>query len=395
MRTLIVALVLNLAVITGAQAQLTPRLFCDPTDNDLHAAQLVITEIKEMERAIIEALRAQTGQLAGYEAQSAFAVTSSIDAQTRLLAQVLREVEESEATRAYQPTAEGCRTTTGVAGLAAGPARAAQGPFQAARPPRGGGAPGAGRAGPAEALFEASIRESGRITQDLAVVAPGGATADTAARFNVIRTTYCSGERTGQDACQGVAEHHGLDQIPATLFTASTLEDPQARHASREVGRNLAAPVITEPIPWDAATTPAERSAALRERAAQTRTALSSEFFAHARAQRLPAVNLGEWAAALAPALERDASRPLSRHELLEFLASRRYDDPGWSVALETMGTQALLREISRQMALGLILDWERYLLEERRGAMEAARLAIAVEESRALPGLAAAPGVN
>ena len=370
MRTLIVALVLNLAVITGAQAQLTPRLFCDPTDNDLHAAQLVITEIKEMERAIIEALRAQTGQLAGYEAQSAFAVTSSIDAQTRLLAQVLREVEESEATRAYQPTAEGCRTTTGVAGLAAG------------------------RAGAAEALFEASIRESGRITQDLAVVAPGGATADTAARFNVIRTTYCSGERTGQDACQGVAEHHGLDQIPATLFTASTLEDPQARHASREVGRNLAAPVITEPIPWDAATTPAERSAALRERAAQTRTALSSEFFAHARAQRLPAVNLGEWAAALAPALERDASRPLSRHELLEFLASRRYDDPGWSVALETMGTQALLREISRQMAIGLILDWERYLLEERRGALSAARLAVAVEESRTLPGAFPA-GVN
>ncbi len=363
MRTLIIALVATTAVITGAQAQLTPRLFCDPTDNDLHAAQLVITEIEEMERAIIEALRAQTGQLAGYEAQSAFAVTSSIDAQTRLLAQVLREVEESEATRAYQPTAEGCRTTTGVAGLAAG------------------------RENAAEALFEASIRESGRITQDLAVVAPGGATADTQARFDVIRTTYCSDDRTGQAACQGQTEHHGIDQIPATLFAAATLADPQARHAAREVGRNLAAPVITEPIPWDAATTPAERSAALRERAAETRTALSSEFFAHARAMRLPAVALGEWAAALAPAYPRDASRPLSRHELLEFLASRRYDDPGWSVALETMGSEALLREISRQMAVGLILDWERYLLAERRGALEAAQLAIAVEESRTLPG--------
>ena len=370
MRTAITALVLFTAAITAASAQLTPRLFCDPTDNDLHAAQLVITEIEEMERAIIEALRAQTGQLAGYEAQSAFAVTSSIDAQTRLLAQVLREVEESEATRAYQPTAEGCRTTTGVAGLAAG------------------------RENAAEALFEAAIRESGRISQDLAVVAPGGAATDTAARFDVIRTTYCSGERTGQDACQGEPDHHGLDQIPATLFAASTLEDPQARHASREVGRNIASPVVTEPIPWDAATTPAERSAALRERAGQTRTALAAEFFAHARAQRLPAVNLGEWAAALAPAAPRDASRPLSRHELLEFLASRRYDDPGWSVALESMPAESLLREISRQMAVSLILDWERYLLEERRGALSAARLALAVEASRTLPGALPA-GVN
>ena len=370
MRTLVTALVLTLAAITTASAQLTPRLFCDPTDNDLHAAQLVITEIEEMERAIIEALRAQTGQLAGYEAQSAYAVTSSIDAQTRLLAQVLREVEETEATRAYQPSAEGCRTTTGVAGLAAG------------------------RENAADALFEASIRESGRITQDLAVVAPGGATSDTQSRFDAIRTTYCSGERTGQDACQGEPANHGLDQRPATLFAVSTLQDPQARHAAREVGRNLAAPVITEPIPWDAATTPAERSAALRERSAETRTALAAETFAHARAMRLPAVNLGEWAAALAPADARDASQPLSRHELLEFLASRRYDDPGWSVALETMSTQALLREISRQMAVTLVLDWERYLLEERRGALAAARLAIAVEESRVLPGAALA-GVN
>ena len=151
---------------------------------------------------------------------------------------------------------------------------------------------------------------------------------------------------------------------------------------------------ITEPIPWDAATTPAELTAALRERAAQTRTALAAEFFAHARANRLPAVNLGEWAAALAPASARDASRPLSRHELLEHLASRRYDDPSWSVALEAMPTETLLREISRQLAVGLILDWERYLLEERRGALSAARLAIAVEASRTLPG-AFPTGVN
>ncbi len=335
---------------------------CDPTDNDIAEASRVIGEIDAMERAIVEALRLQTGQLAGYEAQSAAALTQAIDAQTRLLAQVEREVEESHAIRAYQPTSEGCRTTTGVTGL--GPAHSNAAAF----------------------LFEASIRDAGRIAQDAAVATPGGATADAQARARTIRTTFCSRERSGQRTCSGAAARHGLDQVPATLLAAATLAEPPIREAAAQVGTNLAAPVITEPIPWDAVTTPAEARAALIERSRQTRTALAAEFFAAAHANRLPAVHLGAWAAALAPQTGRDAAQALSRHELLEHLASRRYDDPAWSVALEGMPTQALLREISRQLALSLVLDWERYLMDERRGAMEAARLAIAVESSRALP---------
>ena len=48
---------------------------CDRTDNDRREASRVIRdltgEIDAMERAIIEALRLQTGQLSGYIAQSA------------------------------------------------------------------------------------------------------------------------------------------------------------------------------------------------------------------------------------------------------------------------------------------------------------------------------------
>ena len=371
MRVAIAGLLLLAAVSSGAHAQFVTRQYCDPTDDDVHEANRVIGEIEEMERAIIEALRKQTGQLAGYDAQGAAAVTQALDSQTRLLAQVLREVEESEATRAYQPSGEGCRTTTGVAGL------------------------GPGRENADAILLEAAVLDSGRISQDLAVAAPGGETRDTARRFDAVRTTWCAESRTGQEACEGSPAHHGLDQIPATLLAASTLDEPHLVHAAREVGRNLATPVVTEPIPWDAVTTPAERRAALAERAAETRTALAAEFFAHAWANRIPAVALGEWAAALAPQGARDASRPLSRHELLEHLASRRYDDPAWSVALEAMPAESLLREISRQMAVSLILDWERYLLEERRGALAAARLAIAVEESRTPHAPPLAAGVN
>jgi len=61
---------------------------CDRTDNDRaeasRAIRVLTGEIDAMERAIIEALRLQTGQLSGYAAQSTKALTQALDAQTRL-----------------------------------------------------------------------------------------------------------------------------------------------------------------------------------------------------------------------------------------------------------------------------------------------------------------------
>ena len=344
---------------------------CDPTDNDIEAANLVIFEVEEMERAVIEALRLQTGQLAGYEAQGAAAVTQAIDAQTRLLSQVAREVEEAETIRSYTPTSSSCRTVTGVAGLAAG------------------------REGEDAAQAAAETLETGRISQDLGVVPPGGTTIDSDSRFALLTGTFCSEARAGQDGCTGPDERHGLDLMAGSLFDQSTLQTADDRQAAIELARNLASPVVADPIPYDAMTTPAERRQALVARAADARAALAAEYFSQARALRMPAVDLGEWAAAVAPEAGRDVAAPLSRYELLEHLASRRYDDPNWFVALEGMAAEALLREIARQLAVGLILDWERFRLEERSGAIEATRLAIAVEEARGLPGLSGPGGVN
>jgi hypothetical protein len=56
---------------------------CDRTDNDRREASRVIRnltqEIDAMERAIVEALRLQTGQLSGYTAQSARAIAGRYD----------------------------------------------------------------------------------------------------------------------------------------------------------------------------------------------------------------------------------------------------------------------------------------------------------------------------
>ncbi|MDE0201475.1 MAG: hypothetical protein OXK73_03455 [Rhodospirillaceae bacterium] len=333
---------------------------CDPTDNDIAAANMVIAEVEEMERAVIEALRLQTGQLAGYEAQSASVVTQALDSQTRLLAQVLREVEESETVRAFQPTSSACRTATGATGLPA--AREGADAMRAA----------------AEAL------ETGRLSHDLAHVAPGGAMADSEARFQVLTETFCAAGRAGQEGCSGEDARHGADLMPSSLFGPATLVSPEERQAALEFARNLAAPVVAEPIPYDAATTPAERRRVLVARAQHARAALSLDALSRARAMRTPAVALGAWAGAITPGERASGDAALSRHELLSILASRRLEDPAFYVALESMSTEPLLRELVRLTAISLVLDWERYLLAERQGAVAATGLSLALEEAGA-----------
>ena len=116
-------------------------------------------EIDVMEATIVEALRLQTGQLSGYAAQSAKAVTGALDAQTKLQAQIAREVEETRAMRARRPTDSGCAAITGLAGLAA--------TRQAAE----------------SAYVRAAVTETGRIAGDRTAVPEAGAAAGNAARF--------------------------------------------------------------------------------------------------------------------------------------------------------------------------------------------------------------------
>ena len=362
---------------------------CDRTDNDRAEASRVIRgitrEIDAMERAIIEALRLQTGQLSGYTAQSTKALTQALDAQTRLQAQTAREVEETRTMRAHAPSRSACATVTGVTGL------------------------GAARSAAENAGEAAGEVETGRIVSDRAVVVEAGSAADSAARFDTVTNLYCSPARAGGDGtgerpgtgersgtgerpgpvCRGEDAWHGADLKPATLFDRRTFGDEAELHAAIELSRNLAAPVIHDPQPLASAETDRERRLVLLARAADARTALAADYFAHARSLRVPGADLGAWADSVAPGSGRDRRAPVSRYELMELLASRRFDDPSWFVALQEMSEGNLLRELVMLQSISLMLDWERLRLDERRGAMEAARLALGTEEMRRLPGLA------
>ena len=351
---------------------------CDRTDNDRREASRVIrnltNEIDEMERAIIEALRLQTGQLSGYIAQSAKAVTGALDSQTRLQAQIAREAAETEAMRARRPSESGCRTVTGLTGLAGT------------------------RAAAERALAEAASAEAGRITGDRAAVDRPGAAAGDAARFEVLADNYCNAARAGEDSgtCRGEQRLHGADLRAETLFDRRTFASEEELRAAVELSRNLAAPVVHDPPALASADTDRERRRVLLARAADARAALASDYLGQARALRAPGAALGPWAAAMAPGSNRDAATPVSRYELLELLASRRFEDPDWFVGLQAMSAENLLRELVTLQAVSLMLDWQRYRTDERRGAMDAASLALAAEEMRRLPGLAnPAAGAN
>ena len=351
---------------------------CDRTDNDRREASRVIAdltgEIEAMERAIIEALRLQTGQLSGYIAQSAKAVTGALDSQTKLQAQTAREVAETGSMLAHRPSRSACEAVTGLRGLA-GTGAAAKG-----------------------AHTRAAATETGRIMGDRAVVDRPGAAAGDAARFESVTRHYCNAARAGEDPalCRGEGRLHGADLRADTLFDRRTFGSEAELRAAVELSRNLTAPVVHDPPPLASADTERERRRVLLARAADARTALAADYLAQARALRAPGAALGGWAAEIAPGAGRDPGTAISRYELLEVLASGRFEDPDWFVGLQAMSQENLLRELVTLQAVSLMLDWQRWRTDERRGAIDAASLALAVEDMRRLPGLAnPAAGAN
>ena len=210
--------------------------------------------------------------------------------------------------RARRPTDSGCAAITGLAGLAA--------TRQAAE----------------SAYVRAAGAETGRIAGDRAAVPDAGAAAGNAARFESLTSTYCNGARAGEDAalCRGGDALHTADLKAGNLFDRRTFANEAELRTAVELSRNLTAPVVHDPPALASAETDQERRRILVARSADARAALAGDYFAHARALRAPGAALGAWAAQAAPG--RDAATPVSRYELLELLASRRFENPGWFV---------------------------------------------------------------
>ncbi len=321
--------------------------------------------IDRMEAKLVEQLQLQTAQISGYIATAAESTGKALDAQTKLLAQIAREEAETRSKLGHRPTRSGCETVTGMRGLRAG------------------------REVSEAAAGRATAVERARIAGDRSVVADGGRNEDARRRFGAWTGKYCSSGRAaaGGGVCKGDDAMHGADLKPGSLLDVRTFGDDSKKEAAEEFARNIAAPVVWDPIPLRAVNTPEDERTALLLRAADARSLLAADWFSDAKGKREPATGLGAWAAAMAPGA--GVTGDISRYELLEILASRRFEDPEWALRLQEMTTDQLLRELLMMNAASLLVRWEQYRQNERRGSMEAARLAIAAEGMRRLPGLA------
>ena len=373
MRTLM-RLALAAAIALGAAAPPPPAEAhaCARPPHVSSAANRTIrsvnARIDALEAVLVETLKAHAAQTSGYTAQAATSIGQTLDGQTRALAQVEREAAEARLLAEHMPSAARCESVAGAAGLSATAAVAA---------------------GEAAAAGERSAR---RLAGP-----PAGAARDAAGRWRDYLANWCAPELAGGggDACTGPPEWHGRDLLPSSLFGAPTLADGASIAAAEAWRSNVAAPVAPNPIPLAAVDTGAETELLLRHRSLAARASLAAGTLGALHALRVPAVRLQDWAGAMLPPGAERPEGPLSRQELLEFLAARRFERPEWHVGLQAMTAPDLLRESLHLQAVALTLGYERWVLEQRRAAMDAAMLAMQAERARAelAPALAATFG--
>ena len=360
----LIAVGLVVAMSVQQSAAFLGSVTCDPTDNDRLEASRVVRElgadIDELERTIVDALRRHATQVSAVIGQNANAFGKAIDGANLARAQMMRDVEESRAVRDHAPSETVCEGITGMSELAPGRVRQEM------------------------AAEERSNQMVGRITQDPSVVVVSAEAADIRGRFERVVQLYCDPSRTmGADGiCSGSADLHGADLHPGALLGRSTLADGTARDTAADWTRNIAVPFAWDGTPYRQADNTSDRRRVLRERSFDARAALAGGFMNHLYAMRVPAVSLGAWARDVLPAGMGPEGDSVSHLELLEAL-THRFESPDYFLRLQAQGEANLLRELVQLRAIDLMLDWERYRLEEYQGAMAAALLALETERDR------------
>ena len=311
---------------------------CDPTDNDIAEASRVISRIAAMEDRLVRELRLQTAQLSGYLAQGARATVDGLSSHARARAQTAREEAQARSALDHAPGETGCRGASGLAGFGSADAAVRQ-------------------------ISERTNRqEAGRIAGDPHVLGYS-APADAGVRARRVQSLY------GPDAARPHA-----DLRPDSLFGIDRLASREDRAAALDLARNLVAPVI-RPAPPDPRT-PGDRERLLRRRAADARVGLAAGWMNRMIAHRVPAVDLGSWAAEVAPDYHPRGGSALSERELLHILAVARPAAPDYQAGLSALSQAELLREIIRNQTIALRIAMQRLELAEMHGAIDAALLA-------------------
>ena len=92
---------------------------------------------------------------------------------------------------------------------------------------------------------------------------------------------------------------------------------------------------------------------------------------------------LANWAkGAVTEAYPNTVGDKVSYQQAIDIFVQSRFANPDWHQQLAKMSPAAVAREMALTMALNLHVNWMRFQLEERMAAVQAANLAVNLDQS-------------
>ncbi len=347
------------------------------------------TVLELSEQLITQAIEQSAQQAAKSNQRLAESIASIKDGDNLAETQQELQRQQLQASRDFEPSFSLCQNASGARGMNA--------------------------ASEAVAYQRAVVTDGimARGGNDLGSPAGSGATMDIIVRYNDWTEKYCNPARFGEICQEGAGAGPGIDDITgitdadiqtATLFEtlsfaprAQLNDDPSPKEAAAiELVMNLTQPFVENVIPPTMLTSNAGLRAFMRRRSEDSRLMMAQAALVDMVAHRTPPPTedaggndiepLGEWARQM---LE-EAGVPtdgipdhISSHQIMEVLASRRFQGTGWYMKLQGMEPANVAREQAMMASMLLRMKWRNYQLMERLVGIRATRFAMKAEAAR------------
>ncbi|MFB9033492.1 hypothetical protein QT207_019375 [Xanthomonas euvesicatoria] len=161
--------------------------------------------------------------------------------------------------------------------------------------------------------------------------------------------------------------------VRADVLLGSASLTPAQSDAAKALVANIVNPIPTQNIPTKWENTAQGRAFVSGQLLEQARTSVAANSLNQAVAARTRIPGLGS-----AAMLNR---ADVSEREMMEAQVRGRFESPDWYKMLAAMSTENLLRELNKQSAFGLWMDYREFSQMERIESLLATDLAVTVKQ--------------
>lgn len=180
----------------------------------------------------------------------------------------------------------------------------------------------------------------------------------------------------------GFADPTSDVRLLTEAFTLDTSDQKVAQAYARMVN-NMVDPLPPKPITAEEAETPTGLARIASRQVDATRRSASHAVFTYLGDMAAPTGGsaLADWAKkAAGPAYPNAVGDKVSKLQAMDIFVHSRFPNPDWHQQLAKMSPEAVMRELALTQALNLYVNWERYNLERRDAAVNAATLSSMID---------------